>query len=623
VQGNGGPWLTHYFTCFVAAWDQIKSRYGADANPSSLHPKEAKMPTRTKHNWNLDSQGQYPRQVGWSRSRNGNLVQHKFRLGNDLKEAKRREQKLLDLWNRMEEILSERPLVWTPNTLDWAKQIAKGACQIRIPKKPDWSNAEYAAFLHRMQRHYPMISFLADDEAAYVSGMETNRSVVNGQIEKLQEQIEAKTAIHVQNGNISEADLSRGGVLLHDAMRAYIAWIEKDYYRPALGRINDGGRTKIRQVETLIDRHENVPLSTLDETRVEEMFRYWRQRPFKKDSTTPISKKSAENYIGELKRFFRWLHKSKDFDWQKPENFDEIKTKVDPAPTDKQKKLVQVATFSLEELRLLNEHATALERAFLLLGLNCGFGMAEIASLLVGEVALFRGHDQRHQEILHYPTTDADSFIKRIRRKNGVYGEHILFPQTVEALQWALDRRKQHPGFNDNAILFLNDKGLPYNQPTKGNHRNQQIPNRFWQLTKRIKEQHPEFSDLSFGKLRKTAGDLIRRFAGGEIHAVFMCHGQPVATDNLTDVYSNRPFGRVFEAIRRVQEYLKPVFDAAGQTPFSKSRLSQTAYGSAKTRDRILDLRDKGKSIREIAAELGKTRMTVQRYLRRHRPRPR
>ncbi len=252
--------------------------------------------------------------------------------------------------------------------------------------------------------------------------------MVQEQIGELQQQIAIKETKHTRAGNIGEIDLSRQGGMLHDAMRAYIEWIKKDYFRPALGRVTDGGRTKIRQVETLMTRHENQPLSMLDETAVEEMFRFWRQRPFKKDSTKPISKKSAENYIGELKRFFRWLHKCKDFDWRKPENFDEIKTKVDAAPGDQQRKLVQVDTFSLDELRLLNEYATPLERVFLLLGLNCGFGVAEIASLLVGEVVLFKGHEERHQEILGYPTTNADSFIKRIRRKNSVYGEHILFP---------------------------------------------------------------------------------------------------------------------------------------------------------------------------------------------------
>lgn len=278
---------------------------------------------------------------------------------------------------------------------------------------------------------------------------------------------------------------------------------------------------------------------------------------------------------------------------------------------------MQVDTFSFDELRLLNEYATPLERVFLLLGLNCGFGVAEIASLLVGEVVLFKGHEARHRELLGYETTNADSFIKRIRRKSGVYGEHILFPQTVAAMQWALERRGKHANFQSESVLVLNDKGVPYNQPTKGNHRNQQIPNRFAALWQRIQRDHSDFPSLSFGKLRKTAGDLVRRFADGEIFGVFMCHGQPVATDNLSDVYSNRPFGKVFKAIREIQEYLQPVFAAAGPAPFN-SRLSQVTYRSAAS-DRILELHDKEWSIRAIADDVGCSRMKVQRTIQRHR----
>jgi len=398
-------------------------------------------------------------------------------------------------------------------------------------------------------------------------------------------------------------------------MRAYTDWIRRDYFRPALGRVTPNGHTKTRQVETLIERHDNIPLSKLDYETVEEMFRYWRQRPYKKGMTTPISKKSAENYIGELKRFLRWLHKSKQYDWRKPEDFVEINTKVDADPSSQQGKLTQVDTFSLEELRLLNKYATPLERAFLLLGLNCGFGTAEIASLLIGEVFLFQSHGERYQEILGFRTTNADSFIKRVRRKNGVYGEFILFPLTVAAMQWVLQRRETQPAPTSGAVLLLNDHGEPYDTPTKSGNRNQQIPNRFHDLIRRIRTDYKDFPSLSFGKLRKTAGDLMRRFADGELHAVFMCHGQPVATDDLTDIYSNRPFGKVFRAIRAIQEYLEPVFEAAGPNPFVPQ---PQAYTSPRTRDKILDLREEGLPVREIAARVGKSRMTVYRHLVRH-----
>ncbi len=305
------------------------------------------MATRTRQDWKLDEQKEYPRQIGWKHSKNGKLVQHKFRLGADLKEAKRREHQLQEFWEQIEATFDLRPVVWNDFTLPVAKQIAKGKRQIEIPRKAGDSPEAYARYLHRVQKHYPMISFVAEDEEAYVVGATANRSRVQAEIDKIE-------SFHVRTGNISEFDLTPTDGTLHEAMSAYIAWIEKDYFRPELGRITANGRTKIRQVETLIERHADMPLSRLDEETIEELIRFWRQRPLRKGSDKPITKKSAENYISELRRFLKWLHKSKQFDWRKPENFDEIKTRVDPTPHEQQKRLVQVDTFSLDELVLLS-----------------------------------------------------------------------------------------------------------------------------------------------------------------------------------------------------------------------------------------------------------------------------
>ena len=88
------------------------------------------MVTRNRHIWKLDNQGEYPRQIGWKHSRNGKLMQHKFRLGSDLKEAQRREQKIVEFWERIEETTDTTPVVWTDFTLDVAKQLAKALRQL-------------------------------------------------------------------------------------------------------------------------------------------------------------------------------------------------------------------------------------------------------------------------------------------------------------------------------------------------------------------------------------------------------------------------------------------------------------------------------------------------------------
>jgi len=130
-----------------------------------------------------------------------------------------------------------------------------------------------------------MISFVAEDADAYAEGSASNRRRAHSQIEDIKK-------LHTRTGNLSEFDLTPSDGTLHEAMKSYIAWIKQDYYHPELGRITANGRTKIRQTETLMDRHADIPLTRLDEDTVEEMFRFWRQRPFKKgpQSRSPKSR---------------------------------------------------------------------------------------------------------------------------------------------------------------------------------------------------------------------------------------------------------------------------------------------------------------------------------------------
>lgn len=41
-----------------------------------------------------------------------------------------------------------------------------------------------------------------------------------------------------------------------------------------------------------------------------------------------MARKTCENHVAELMRFLRWLHKSKDLDWRKPEDFGDLDTRV-------------------------------------------------------------------------------------------------------------------------------------------------------------------------------------------------------------------------------------------------------------------------------------------------------
>ena len=129
---------------------------------------------------------------------------------------------------------------------------------------------------------------------------------------------------------------------------------------------------------------------------------------------------------------------------------------------------------------------------------------------------------------------------------------------------------------------------------------------------KRVRQDYPDFRKLSFGKLRKTASSLIRRFGDGETAGVFLCHGHPVKSDRLLDIYADRDFARVFRAIREVEEYLRPVFDSAPDDLHAQPGPQKTGR---KTVKRIAALKKQGMSIREISKEIGMSKSAVARHL--------
>jgi hypothetical protein len=64
----------------------------------------AKAGSRRRKTWMPDKEGRYSRQLGWKRNEQGTLVQHKFYLGTDERQAERRNHKLEELWERIEEL---------------------------------------------------------------------------------------------------------------------------------------------------------------------------------------------------------------------------------------------------------------------------------------------------------------------------------------------------------------------------------------------------------------------------------------------------------------------------------------------------------------------------------------
>jgi len=264
------------------------------------------------------------------------------------------------------------------------------------------------------------------------------------------------------------------------------------------------------------------------------MLAYWRARPYRKGEKTPISSTTAKNHMTLLKEFFKWLDQEDAYEWTKNFDLSDFRVRVQrtAAESRQQSQTLQVSAFTLEELKTLWGYITTdKERALFLLGLNCAFASSESGGLHKSEVCLDKPHP-------HYKL--AGSWIRRVRHKSGVYGEWKLWPETAAVIQKAMQ--------NAGVSVLASKAGKPLIGKTKGGNKGARILNIWRALFRKVWKVEPTFRYLPFKHLRKTSADLIRQVADGELAGVHLCHGQPVKSDALSEIYSNRPFSKLFKA---------------------------------------------------------------------------
>jgi hypothetical protein len=179
-------------------------------------------------------------------------------------------------------------------------------------------------------------------------------------------------------------------------------------------------------------------------------------------------------------------------------------------------------------------------------------------------------------------------------------------------LDWWLRQRSAIAAVAGTQTLLVTTTGHRFDVPTTGNNQNNLITNRWWDLLRRVRKDRPSFRCLSFGKIRKTAGNLIRSAAGGEVAAIFLCHGTPVRSDDLLDSYTNRPFAKVFSAIEKIGEQLRSIWTAVPDPFPEKAKKGGANISLAKIR-RIQSMKKQGYKDDYIAEHLGVSRETVRR----------
>jgi hypothetical protein len=556
----------------------------------------------------------YRPNIGWTTA----TSQARFSLGNDKHEAECRKQRIQHLWECVERLwlecpTSDRRATWSdfPAAQAFAHRLAKGETSFRIPATNDQyktgnpriaAQAEilkradeadpahaYVCKINSLQRDYPCIVIIPDDPVLFAQGLKEGETDVIDAVNRLK-----------RNGSIPQRQqtvIVDAVGTLHEAIDRRIESIAKEYFDTSEGHVNDSGRYKQEKMKQLKRHTDDVPLANLDLAALDHILQTIRNRPMSERTGNPLEFGTCRKLITEFKDFLRWLDTVSGTGWEIPAKIAFLKTKVKDLETDNEE-LKPAETFTIPQLVLLNRYATPIERIFLLLGLNCGYGADQSGRLKIGEIHLDAKRPQ----------------IRRIRKKKGIRGIHLLWDQTIDGIRWALAR---HPDGNPESFLLLNSNGQPYWRKTSGGNRARGIAKHFKDLVKRVRKDQPDFPDLSFNKVRKTSGNLVRQLADAELAKLQLTHDHQDVDRNLR-CYTNPKFARLFRVLRRLERKLEPVFEAA-TTPWKQPR--KQYHAGRKTDAEILRLHATGLTPNKIAAQLTKSgiqisHMTVRRRLK-------
>lgn len=568
------------------------------------------MPAR-KTDLKPDAQGRYRPYLGWKLGEDGVRRQHRFNLGSDRKEAERRMARLRELWAESEKAAGEP--TWTPFALGAANQIAQGIYKIPFDdgyaKQREDPATEYGQMLNVFRGHYPSLEIVPADTELYAESLRRNAYLENRAIKETEEILKTKGII---SKDAPPPERLIPGTL-HEALDCYVEHdVKKHNINLETGELTLYGNLRKERAERFQEHHDDCQLSTLNFDRCEEMIRYWRQRPRRKDSNEITSKDNARHHISELLRFFRWLDQTERFAWIMPRGVERIDRKIHNTDTERAAHLsaIRKTTYSVAELAVLNHHATPIERLILYLGLNCAMGASELGRLQVGDILL--SHKHEFADRLNFVSTESDSFVRTLRPKTSVFGEWLLWAETVEIVQWGIVRRQKIKGCRPDARLVVSEHGKPWYDEAASKNPQAKFTNVWSGLIRRVrKEKDLEgFRQLPFGTLRDTLPDVIRHHFSDELASLCVAHGSPFKSDKLLDCYTNKPFGRLHQAIRDLHEHFAPVFVAAPSDPTAQPRRQCISLGK---QERIRALLAGSVPVTKIARDCGVDTATVYR----------
>jgi hypothetical protein len=333
---------------------------------------------------------------------------------------------------------------------------------------------------------------------------------------------------------------------LHQALDAYRASIER----------NAGVETtaseyhRLSLATRLHEEHGDRSLDELGLDQCVQMIEHWRNRPVGRKGNC-LSASYCANHVKELVRFFRWLDYSHASAWELPRGSEHVNRRVVSLPSDRKQLVPNDVT--VEQLRLLYQRADKLDKLMMCLALNCGLNPADMGRLTANNVC----PANKASILPHVPSGYA--VLRSDFPQTRSYREHVLWPETLELLRWAIERT-HHLGRKE---LFVTDHGKPMFDE-KGRNPSAAITRRFRRLVDRLRITSPAFASLSLTSIRRLGLELVHRIAGCDVASLHVGHIQ--RPDVLMCSCEVPPFRQLHSAILEVRLRVEEMFESANDT---------------------------------------------------------
>jgi hypothetical protein len=301
---------------------------------------------RRRNEWKLGTSGQYERVLGWLGASDETPKRPKFYLGRDEASARDRSAKLETMWSRIEALYPKpNDARWGDEFLKIAKTVAKGDMVFPVPRWLFGGGELYLQHLCKLANLFPVIQFVPGDAEHLAAGVQAHQKAIT----KAEEEIaDRREILKVAGAKVAPT----GGPALHEALDAFKAYLKTDpkLIDPTTGEVKAWYYKRENMLDRLKERHTNLRFAAMDLEECEKIINYWRGRPPVKTRKTMMTVESAVKQIEEFKRFAKWLHRSKRFDWRKPDGFDDLDCSVRATANEVAKRALRMERAALVDI---------------------------------------------------------------------------------------------------------------------------------------------------------------------------------------------------------------------------------------------------------------------------------